>query len=286
MWIGISIPPPLSQVQTTFPLWHYISVVAKSTVDFFLILSGFGLYRSQSKKNLIPLKFLKRRCLQIYPTYWIIFLIFVPLTLLLTDRTLEAAYGDNIITKTIATFFGLQIYLGTYGYNPTWWFMSILLPYYLFFPVFFFMAERRYILEIFFYALFLVNIKQIYLITPVLQHFLLSFILGIILAKHRTLEKWLLLPHINLLSVFMCFFLVILHLYQSTEWGNTLSSDSFLILFLIFPTLSLASWSDIIHKILRLMGEHSYSMFLFHTFINAFLLHSIVYVFMLQRIPF
>ena len=90
-----------------YPFWHSLAIVCKSTVALFLLLSGFGLYRSSQRNPLNTFEFYKKRLLRLYPTYFLVWLIFVPLTLIFTDHSLAAAFGDYISLKLIANLLGI-----------------------------------------------------------------------------------------------------------------------------------------------------------------------------------
>ena len=116
-----------------FGFWNILAYIGKICVPIFLILSGYGLYKSYKGKIL---EFYKKRVLKIYETYWFIWLAFVPLGVFGLHITLSSVYGNHIIPKLIVNILGIQLYFGFWGYNPTWWFISLILGLYLLFPFF------------------------------------------------------------------------------------------------------------------------------------------------------
>lgn len=166
--------------------WNTLAFFCKTTVAIFVILSGFGLYKSFSKHENLT-EFYKKHFAKIYLNYWYIWLLFVPAGLFIYGRTFQTIYGDHTILKLAGNLLGVQNYFGYWGYNPTWWFISLILALYLIFPLLYFLSKRKYILEILFFASF-----SLYAVKCNLNYilcYLPSFIGGILIAKYSLFEK-------------------------------------------------------------------------------------------------
>ena len=106
----------------------WLGDLGKVCVAIFLFCSGYGMAVKYAKTDGLKdkAKFLFKRFISFYTNYWIIFLIFVPITVLLFNRPFSAAYGENVnIIKRLAyDFLGIQ---GFQSYNITWWFNKLII---------------------------------------------------------------------------------------------------------------------------------------------------------------
>ena len=92
-------PPPEVEPYTGVLAW--IGVLGKVCVAMFLFCSGYGLaaqYKPISIKD--DIKFILRRLTKFYLNYWVIFIIFVPITYFVFGRTLTDAYGEHVNITT------------------------------------------------------------------------------------------------------------------------------------------------------------------------------------------
>ena len=81
---------------------------SKVCVGIFVFLSGFGLFRSQSKAQLSLKNFVSLHFVKIYLNYWLIWLLFVPVGLLFFDLSFTSIYGDNYWDKLLINILGFQ----------------------------------------------------------------------------------------------------------------------------------------------------------------------------------
>jgi len=122
------------------PLATWISMVLKMTLSIFLILSGYGLSKAYSRKEHKGLKqkasFVFNHLFRLMQEYWFVYILFVPLGFFF-GRNPTVVY-HNSLRLFLADFFGLS-YLYTGGneftMNAVWWYMSLIIVYYLLFPL-------------------------------------------------------------------------------------------------------------------------------------------------------
>ena len=84
----------------------WFGVLGKVCVAMFLFCSGYGLASQYgpSKSVLSDVRFVLRRLTKFYLNYWVIFVIFVPISVFLFHRPLSAAYGEHVnIAKRLMT---------------------------------------------------------------------------------------------------------------------------------------------------------------------------------------
>lgn len=117
-----------SDQRFTYPL----SVAGGKGVDIFLFLSGFGLTASALKSALTVGGFYRKRLIKLFVPLWLILVTYFILDAVVLDRQYP-------ITTVIYSFFGwfprADVWLDV---NSPLWYFSIILFYYLLFPVVFF----------------------------------------------------------------------------------------------------------------------------------------------------
>ena len=159
-----------------------IGVISKVCVSIFVFLSGYGLtikYNSQSHLNVR--QFYWSRSVKLLTNYWLIWFLFMPISLLWLGPSLSEAYGNHVPLKMFMDFFGVINLVGWYGYNPTWWFYSCIIGLYLLFPLLRCHIERQIPL------ILLASIALFFIPGGILQPvrlYLLPFVLGILCARH------------------------------------------------------------------------------------------------------
>ena len=180
-------------------LWHHVFQdtsnyghlgIALGAVDLFLFLSGYGLTKQYSKlenpylKN--TFKFLVKRYLKFFLSYWFCFVIIVTVGNLF-GYSFSDAYPQsrNTIKCIILDFLGQ---MGYDSYLHPWWFNKMILQLYLVFPVLYLIVRNRFIAVI---GIVVVFLSQLYAKSiPGNVFFIVeggtpAFFLGIVFAKHR-----------------------------------------------------------------------------------------------------
>lgn len=213
-----------------FMLWHHLfyknpefgsfvyalSHIGKICVSLFLFLSAYGLTIQFNKFSeisvLSSLKFQILRFIKFYANYWVVFIIVVPLGVFFFGRTLEEAYStDKVLIPFIRDFFGIN-YLKSY--NITWWFNTLIICFYLIFPILFHVVKRWKMLVLI--ALFLVHMMPVHIGYPIMDDiktYILIFSLGVmyalnnkIISKYlRKINFYILVPILILVFVFFSY---------------------------------------------------------------------------------
>lgn len=135
------------------PIESTLSDYCKVCVAVFLLLSGYGLYMSwQSYEKKVTagggkfsvrhqLLFVKNHLLKLMFNYWFIYILFVPLSAIFGPQPFWVIYKKNVLYALI-DFLGLANLFKTPSMNGTWWFMSVIILFYLLFPVMMFIIKR------------------------------------------------------------------------------------------------------------------------------------------------
>lgn len=262
-----------------------IALTSKVCVAIFVFLSGYGLSiqfskikwnHSQVQRFKQTLVFLIKRLIKFYFSYWLIFIISVPIGIFLFNRSLEIPYGENstIVPCLIKDFFGLQ---GLSSYNITWWFNRLIIILYALFPIVYWGMRSNIISGL---VLFILFINPFRMLTPLdilaggLSCYAITFALGIFCAlRYNNINKVL-----NIITPKYIFFILfpatsfllyarnnVLSLYF---YGNTV--DPFISVALAFCITSLLRWRSYKFKLLEFIGKHSTNIYLTHTFIYSY----------------
>lgn len=272
-------------------LWHHLfykhpeygnvvlwtSRQASVCVAMFLFLSGYGLAKTFKPEQNIFL-FYTKRLWKLYSTYWVIFLVCVPISMLFFNVSLQTAFPPPRFSyphlALISQFFGLHMFYGGLGFNPTWWFMSAIIPLYFLFP-FIYQAIDKYT----WWALLVCLVCTVFpgVKIPVLQKWIFPFVLGVFLAKWKiaTDSPWskLFSTQLKLLIAVTSGMLLSSLLLKYGAFIRPvywyLRLDLFTVLTLIFLFVYIAQKNKIAQKSLCFLGEHSFNVFLIHTFIYS-----------------
>ncbi len=252
-------------------IWVTFSTVAKVCVAMFLILSGFGLSKSWEWQKTGIMAFYKKHIGKLYYNYWLIWLLFVPLGVVFFNRTFNAVYGDNYLEGFVINFMGLQSFADFWGYNPTWWFMSLILMMYVLFPVLYWVTKKYgWAFVVFCLLLFFAGNNYFTLF----KMWVFPFVLGILTAQKGYFEafsQW----RFDYKNVFLLLLIVLLavarlSLVGEKEAGTETFVDGLLAWFIIQAGYELVDNDSLYGRFIVFVGQHSFNIFLFHTFIFGF----------------
>jgi peptidoglycan/LPS O-acetylase OafA/YrhL len=111
-------------------LWPF-SIMAGVGVNLYLFLSGYGLSMSNLKKPLSPIKFYKKRLISLYMPFWIILILFIILDFVLLGLTYSLS---DMLKAGLGVFQTADI---NWALNSPLWFFTLIIAYYLIFPLIF-----------------------------------------------------------------------------------------------------------------------------------------------------
>jgi len=273
-------------------LWHHLfyehlhnesflvyqsALLAKVCVGIYVVLSGYGLAESIKHKALDLVAFYKRRVVKLYLNYWFIALLFIPIGTLFMGRSLESVFGEHAYVGLLIQMLGLHMFTDvSYGYNATWWFMSLIIVLYAIFPITFYLTKR-------FHLWFLaVCAVLLFVPIPLVNDWIFPFAVGIWLSQVDGFVKmfaWLDRQgkaRFVILIVLTC----ALAWYRENGWlFDSIRADTFFGILLILLTTEWAMASASSRKVLEFIGVHSFNIFLFHTFIYYYYFPKFIYAF-------
>lgn len=262
----------------------WLGVLGKVCVALFLFCSGYGLAANYKPQSILDdIKFVAKRLVKFYANYWVIFLIFVPITVFACHRPLTDAYGAdaNIYWCLFKDILGLQ---GFDSYNITWWFNLMIIILYLIFPLLYRTAQ---------YAPWLVLLIGLGVMRMAyhLPHNSMdiftsqfAFVAGLVWQlyenKFTKVTAWM-VEHkytFAICSLVLTIFFIALRMWPIIpSWKGT-RIDPFLTGSFALVVISIGRYLPRTSGVFAFLGKHSMNIYMMHTFFNSFyckeLLHS------------
>jgi peptidoglycan/LPS O-acetylase OafA/YrhL len=258
-----------------------IAKLSKLCVGIFVFLSGYGLYKSQKRKQRGLKSFYASHFSKIYLTYGLIWILFVPITFIFFGISLSDVYVDKIPEKLIVNVLGLQNMFGFWGINPTWWFITCILLLYFLFPFLKVLLDKFnliFVLIVLIFSLFTINISfnGIQPYEPI-REYIFTFVLGMFFGKNEYFEKikqnkpnkWIKISFSTILI------LALLYVRNLLNTKAIILTDGIITIFLGIIIFEL----NTTFRFLEFLGKHSFNIFLFHTFIQVYFLPKFIYSF-------
>ena len=269
-------PPDFAQPYTG--VLHVLGILGKVCVAMFLFCSGYGLaaqYKPLSIKD--DIKFILHRLTKFYLNYWVVFIIFVPITIFVFNRPLSAAYGEHvsIAKRLLFDLLGIQ---GMNSYNITWWFNQLIILLYIVFPLLYRGIRLLPWLALLF-SMVLVRITSHIpnACNPVdICTWQLPFVLGIVWkcyeSKGITIQNWL-GQHKSIaiiLSIVILVCAIVLRMYSIIPHWSGIRMDGFLTCAIALCVITILRNLNHTMSVLAFLGKHSMNIYLTHTFINGY----------------
>lgn len=231
-----------------------IAMRCKICVAMFIFLSGFGLARTDcSYKSII-----KKRLPRLLSAYWLVAAVFIPIGIALYGMTFKAAYPSGNVMLVILQVLGLNVIEPLGGFNPTWWYMDVIVPIYLLSPVIISVVERLGIMAVVVFGMFFdCGLVFVPWIAP--------FAFGIYLSRERMLEKFC--GHLGEQGMAAVPLLTFMAFCCRGGVASAELSDMFVAaLFLLSSALLVDKFGTWLWP-LKFIGRHSLNIFLLHTFL-------------------
>lgn len=262
------------------PLITYLAILAKVCVAIFLLLSGYGLYESFTRKFNNQYKFSNaihyslKHLWKLYSLYWLVLLIFIPICSLFFNKSISSVYHSK--NDFIFEILGVSKIFHTNTFNTTWWFMSIILVCYILLP-FLLMGIKRFPIMITIVAGSLVYMPQSWFNHSEINIWVYPFVLGMFVSRFNVLDKLGDLKNKKYSGIISIIAFIVIIIIAFLRPQTQFYMDPYFglaIIILCFFTISKIHGLD---KILEFTGKHSASFFLVHTFVYDVFLHKYIY---------
>lgn len=288
-------------------LWHHLflecheygeftfklALTCKVCVALFVFLSGYGMATQFKKVEMNGsfsmyadvTKFLFKRYFKFYLNYWVVFFLSVPLGIFVFNRSLELAYGieTNLFLSFLRDVFGFQ---GYNSYNITWWFNSLILVLWAFFPILYWALKSKF-LCVWILVLLLFNpggvLKPFVILAIFFLQYLVVFAFGICAAVQMDIINKV-LNRVNGYVIFIVsLVMTILLLYMRNHYVLYcflgMKGDPFIAVFLSLTVVSICRLTKMKMSVVACLGKHSMNMYLMHTFICGYFFCDFIYSF-------
>lgn len=253
----------------------WIGMLGKVCVALFLFCSGYGLATNYSPNSIKDdIKFIGRRLVKFYFNYWVIFIIFVPLTIFVFHRPLSAAYGENYVWwHLMLDVLGLQ---GWYSYNITWWFNTLIILLYLLFPLLYRAIRWKPWLAIIIGMIVMRLSNHVPCDTLDVCIWQFPFMLGVVWKldenKGIRIQKWLVAHRWAAISGALCSLVItiIIRMYPIIpHWGGW-RIDGFIACAVALCVITILRSSESFMAVFAFLGKHSINIYMIHTFFNGY----------------
>lgn len=246
------------------------SILAGVGVNFFFLLSGYGLSLSKLRKNESIRSFYKRRLLKLFVPLWIVLVILTVLDFFVHGLVYQKIY---LLKAIFGIFTNADLY---HDIDSPLWYFTLILIYYILFPLFF-SKKRLWLTALFLYAaiwvLVKINIPFFYGVIGLYKVHMLAFPLGVaaawIVSTYR--EKLLLLKKTFLrhgMYVYLPSALVLLVLaaYFSihSNVGGAAYMEDLTSMFVVLLILLLFIIKKRESQLFSIIGLYSYEIYLLH----------------------
>ena len=167
--------------------------------------------------------------------------------------------------------------------NVTWWYMSVIIVYYVLYPIIHRLLEKYAEIILIFSiasALLLPNIRE-------LQLWIAPFVFGSYISKYNGFEKISRLLNTRLKQIVFCSVLIVLAAYiRYFRFGNTPKCDFLFAFSIILFCYFIIGRIPIVNRVLEELGKKSGLIFMFHTFIYSYYFKEFIYSFKYSVIIF
>lgn len=250
-------------------------------VLFFFMRSGYLLY--YSKKN-NWMAFYKKRILKIIPALFIFTIITVLISLLIFNKVIFLKDGKISLKILVANSFGIQHLFNIEGLNGSTWFISVILLFYLFFPLIVWLVNKnmKSIILLFLLIIMLFPLSKAEIFShshlSLLYYYLILFISGILFAKYENyiikIKYFKTFSAILFFYALFYFYLMIRDIFFFEESPQLIVIrriiDALLTL-VSFYFFSKIDYGNLASKIFTFMADYSYYIFIVHFPIFYFL---------------
>jgi hypothetical protein len=263
-----------------FRLEDYAGRFGNICVSMFLFLSGYGMVLGYLRSKKTPLRYSLIKLKDFYLTYWLYFLIFVPIGIFFFNHV--TLWQSNQIRYTADPIVFLKNFLGwDSSYNQEWWFVRMFVIILVFlFPIYIKLLEKN-VAFLVLTSLFLFSLSA--KVNPYGEFGFIgwqtSFAVGIICAKFKFFSSrpiqdldqsgWLLISF----SLVLCIALRLL------RWPFDASGNAFDFLIVAFFTYFSVMAAERLRlpSLLAYLGERAFPLWLVHSFFCYYYFQDIVY---------
>ena len=224
------------------------------------------------------IQFYKHFYIKLYKDFLIISLLsLIPVMFNCNNLSFRLLFGTGIdgYINCLINIMGLKYLSGEYGYNPTWWFISLIVLLYAIFPLLYkcIKSYPEITFTMSFYFFVFPNHNHVFMI---ICKWLFPFMIGIIFAQKNIFRKIKENEYQNkkfdILVVIMILIVMRLNNIINIYLDTALSILIIVLGWIYFKAQSIT------YKMFYMLGKHSMNIFLIHTFIFYIYLRDFSYI--------
>ena len=245
-----------------------MGIFSKVCVAIFVFVSGYGL-SYKYKDGFDKKQFYLNRFKKLYFNYWVIWLLFVPISVFVFHRTFADVYGSHTLIKIGLDILGLLRLTNTQlGYNGTWWFYSCIIVLYLIYPWLSIRFNKKP------YLILTLSIFSVFAsFLPFVQpwgNYLLPFLAGILMERKPQLFK-----NVGIWECVIALIMLSLMRNYRVELWFIVDTMICMGLAILIYRIRMSKWFEVV---MCNLGKHSMNIFLFHTFIFHYWFKEYIYI--------
>lgn len=267
LFAGVLIPPIIWDTTSKITI---LATMSKVCVSIFLFLSGYGLSASYTNRKTNKISFIFRHLKKLMFSFWVIYVLFVPLGFFLDSNPL-IVYGNSLMgfKNFLLDFFGLSALFSTPTMNQTWWYMETTIVLYTLFPLIYILCKKIPVttivvsaipmfINVYVHNYSVNNCREIYWVLP--------FVLGTIFYQKNILNNYITLTTKNYIKTKLIIFFILLIATRLRYQLGIIVDPIFAIVIILFA-ITFFKNNKFINKPLYVLGKHSANIFMFHSFI-------------------
>lgn len=257
----------------------YLPIIGESGVDLFFVLSGFVMWLTTANRKIGPVEFIVKRIKRIVPIYWILTLAATLLVLSFGDLMKSTVFDVPHLVKSlffIPAYNPAPAINGIYPVIIPGWTLNFEFFFYLIFGLSLLIPNIKIrllfvssIIIMTFSLSFFVE-SHIAIVEFYLNDVIIEFLLGVILGNLFMVKKFDIEAEKKILisAIFVSFFILLYNDYGTYNYRSiSLGLPSFLLIYFILQYEN--NHKLFKSKILELLGDASYSIYLTHIFVLA-----------------
>ncbi|KHT44117.1 hypothetical protein RJ41_17925 [Alteromonas marina] len=257
----------------------YLPIIGESGVDLFFVLSGFVMWLTTANRKIGPVDFIVKRIKRIVPIYWILTLAATLLALFFGDLMKSTVFDVPHLVKSlffIPAYNPAPAIDGIYPVIIPGWTLNFEFFFYLIFGLSLLITKIKIrllfvsvIILVAFSLSFFVE-SHIAIVEFYLNDVIIEFLLGVVLGKLFLDKNFEIKGNKKILigAIFVSFFILLYNDYDTHNYRSiSLGFPAFLAIYFILQYEN--SYKVVKSKVLELLGDASYSIYLTHIFILA-----------------
>lgn len=256
---------------------YQIGLFGNICVSIFLFLSGYGMFLGYLNSEEKPLVYSIKKLKSFYLTYWLYFLIFVPIGLLyFKEVTLWHSNQSRYLVSPkifLENFFGWSA-----TYNGEWWFVRLFVICLLFiFPLYIYLM-RKHVFGVTLISLLLYLLSRKFHLDHLsflgFMYWQISFAIGMICAKLKFFSSHLIQSFNKVGAVGIFAGLILCFILRLSVHGT--KYDFLIVPFFIYFSCR-ATEAINLSSVFSYLGKYSFPMWLIHSFFCYYYFQDIIY---------